>query len=316
MGEEAILDRLVCLAGSGGAVPAGDDAAGWEQDAGLVLISTDSMVEGVHFRRAYQSPYQLGRKAWAQATSDIAAMGAWPRLGVVAAVFPESTPAAAAEAVQLGLVDAAESVGARVVGGDLSSGPVVFLGVTIVGSVRGGTPLRLGGARPGDRLLLTGRLGWAAAALAALESGDPSRGVPGSWMKRLLDPSPRLLEGEQLRRLGCSALTDVSDGLLLDAGRMARASQVAIELWADRLEETGVGPGLGLALAGGEDYELLAAAPAATMAQLTGRWPAGLAPLSVVGTVRAGEGVTVLDREGGRPLTLDVAHGYQHFKGA
>ena len=313
-GEELMLARLVAMAGADGEVPPGDDAAGWRQEGGTGLISTDSMVEGVHFRRGFQSPYQLGRKAWAQAASDLAAMGAWPLLGVVAAVFPGSTPAAVVEAVQLGLVEAAEAVGASVVGGDLSSGPVILLSVTVVGSTRDGTPVRLGGARPGDLLVTTGRLGCAAAALAALESGDQGDAVPASWVERLLVPTARLEEGEQLRRRGCSALTDLSDGLLLDAGRMARASGVAVELWADRLCPPGSRPDLQLVLTGGEDYELLAAVPSPGLDPLLASWPADLAELRLVGSVAAGQSVVVLDRLGGSPLSLGAELGYQHFR--
>ena len=314
LGEEAVLARLVAMAGQEGELPAGDDAAGWRQEAGTALISTDSMVEGVHFRREFQSPYQLGRKAWAQAASDMAAMGAWPVLGVVAGVFPGSTPAEVVEAVQLGLVEAAESAGARLAGGDLSSGPVISLSVTVVGRTRDGNPVLLAGARPGDRLLVTGSLGCAAAALAALESGSPQADVPPAWLARLLTPTARLREGERLRRLGCSALTDLSDGLLLDSARMARASGVAIELWADRLQGVGRGPDLHLVMTGGEDYELLAAVPRGGPAPPLAGWPAELTPITEVGAVRSGEGVVVLDRQGGAPVALGVEVGYQHFR--
>ncbi len=318
LGEELVLARLIALAGKEGAIPAGDDAAGWSQDGGVGLISTDTMVEGVHFRRTFQSPYLLGEKAWAQAASDLAAMGAWPQLAVVAGVFPGSTPVEAVEAVQLGLVEAAGAVGARIVGGDLSSGPVVTVTVTVVGGTRDGNPVRLGAARSGDRILVTGRLGAAAAALISLQAGGEP--APPAWMERLIRPSARLAEGELLRRRGCTALTDLSDGLVLDARRMAGASGLRIELWAQRLPLADPVPGplpgsaLGLALTGGEDYELLAAIPPSEVDGLLAAWPSQLAPLSEVGVAGPGHGVLVLDHPGGSELAVGGEVGYQHFR--
>lgn len=320
LGEEALLARLIGLAdrSPGLPVPPGDDAGGWAPSGRLSLISTDSIVEGVHFARGFQTPYQVGVKAWAQAVSDLAAMGAVPEVGVVAAVLPSDTPVAVVEAIQLGLVERASMDGAALVGGDLSAGPVVSLSVTVVGGTADGDPVRMRGGRPGDVLVVTGELGGAAAALQLLQLGGQA--VPDSLMERLLTPGSRLAEGDRLRRLGVSAMTDISDGLRLDAGRLAGASGVGIEIWADRVPQPSqlrelLGAGaLATALTGGEDYELLASVPPGRQADLLSSWPEELAPLSLVGVMVAGVGTRVLATRGGPEIQLDEEDGYQHFR--
>ncbi|MDA8329709.1 MAG: thiamine-phosphate kinase [Candidatus Dormibacteraeota bacterium] len=320
LGEERMLERLINLADRAGdiVVPPGDDAGGWVPRGRQSLISTDSMVEGVHFRREFQTPYQVGVKAWAQAVSDLAAMGAMPEVGVIAAVLPADTRVAVVEAIQLGLVDRASEDGAVLLGGDLSAGPALSLSVTVVGGTGAEDPVRIGGGRAGDLLVVTGELGGASGALQLLRAGGVE--VPESLMGRLIAPPSRLAEGDRLRRNGVSAMTDVSDGLVLDAGRLARASGVQVEIWADQLPRP-VGfrellgdAALGLALSGGEDYELLASVAPEKLEALLGSWPVELAPLSLVGALVAGEGTRVLTSRGGREIPLDREGGYQHFQ--
>lgn len=317
VGETELVAELCATAGVGDLeIGPGDDAAAWIPAPGFEVITTDSLVEGVDFLRSTQSPYEVGLKAFSAAASDLAAMGARPRLVVTCLVCPGETDFRAVRAIQRGLVDAATLEGAVVAGGDVSSGTgPLMLAVTVVGSLPDGRPVRLGGAGPGDALLLTGTLGGAAAALAALRAGVPPR---PEWKARLVTPRPRTREGSALMRGGASAMTDISDGLLVDAGRMAAASGARLVIWSDRLP---LAPGLGgmplperlpLAVAGGEDFELLATVPGAALDGLLRSWD-GPEPLSVIGEVTKGVGVRLLDREAGAEVKLEGGLGFRHF---
>ena len=295
----------------------GDDAAAWRLKGGcLGLWSTDAMVEGIDFRRHYQTPYQVGWKAWVSAASDLAAMGAVPRGGLVAACVPAETPVPTLEAVQLGLVEAASADGAFIVGGDLSrtDGPFVIT-VTVLGEMSEGTPVLLGAGSAGDALVVTGRLGLAALALEALEQGSGE--VPSSWQEQFLQPRSRTAAGVALRQGGASAMTDISDGLLLDLGRICGASGVGAEVWLDCLP-LGIGVARSekaehLALTGGEDFELLAAIPERLLAPLEAAWPEELPPLARIGVLTGRKGLRLLRRRGGEAIRLPSSDGFQHF---
>ena len=274
------------------------------------------MIEDVDFRRGYQTPYQVGWKAWVGAASDLSAMGANPRGALVAAAFPRDTPAPALEAIQLGLVDAAAADGAFVLGGDLSGtvGPLV-LTVTVLGELSDGSPVLLGGGSAGDALVVTGSLGLAAAALEVLEQGAGE--VPTLWTERFLQPRSRTQAGVALRRAGASAMTDISDGFLLDLGRLCEASGVGAEVWLDCVP---VGTGRPrtqrseeLALTGGEDFELLAAIPDRMVGQLSESWSERLPPLSRLGVLTQEKGIRLLKGHGGGPIDLPEGDGFQHF---
>ncbi|MHB8333140.1 MAG: thiamine-phosphate kinase [Candidatus Dormibacteria bacterium] len=296
----------------------GDDAAGWIAGAGTALVSTDTLVEGVDFERDLQSPYEVGAKAWGSAASDLAAMGAEVEFGLVAAVLPRGLFLETVEAIQLGLVEAAARDGATLAGGDLSAAPgPLVLTVTVVGSVPDGQPVTISGGRDGDVLVLTGELGAAAAALESWRLGDGA--VPPEWRARLVTPRARIPEGRALRQAGVTAMTDLSDGLLLDAGRLAAASGIGVELWADHLPvAAGIGARWGaqalrLAVAGGEDYELLASLPERAFEGLADAWPPQLAPLHLVGRMVRGAGVRLLEGRAGAELTMGGPLGFQHY---
>jgi thiamine-monophosphate kinase len=319
-GEQALLRQLVDLAGPEGVgieIGPGDDAAGWRLRGGcLGLWSTDTMVEGVHFRRRYQTPYQVGWKAWVAAASDLSAMGAVPRGALVAASVPSGTPVPVLEAIQVGLADAAAADEAFILGGDLTrtAGPLVIT-VSVLGELTEGTPVLLGGGSAGDTLVVTGGLGLAAAALEVLEQGSGE--VPGSWQERFLQPRSRTAAGVTLRRAGASAMTDISDGLLLDLGRICESSGVGAEVWLDCLP-LGIGATRSeraelLALTGGEDYELLAAIPQRLLSHLEGAWHKELPPLARLGVLTAETGVRLFRERGGKPVDLPSSYGFQHF---
>jgi len=285
----------------------GDDAAvlagGW-------VITTDVSVEDVHFRRAWLSDREIGYRAGAAALSDLAAMAARPVGVLVSLAGPARGKATLAE-VHAGVREIAAEVGAAVIGGDVSGSPgPLVLDVVAVG--RAERPVLRSGARPGDEVWVTGRLGAAAASVRAWESGDePAPPLRTAFAR----PRPRVREGVALgARAGVHALIDLSDGLAGDAGHLAAASGVRIVLEAERVPVArGVagGPGvpdaaaaLALALHGGEDYELcFACAPGAVGADFFAEASAYGAPatgveLTRVGCVEEGEGVWLQKPDG------------------
>ncbi len=318
MGEFELLAKLrerLPAAGSRVVLGSGDDAA-ITVPGGATATSVDALVEGVHFRRGEAELAQIGHKALATALSDLAAMGAEAgEAYVVLGAPPDLDEAQCLELVD-GMLALATRTGTTLAGGDVTRAPVLTLAVTVVGHAASAEQLvSRGGARPGDRLALTGELGAAAAGLALLEDPSLATSLPPQTAERLrrrqLEPQPRLAAGRALAAHGARAMIDLSDGLGGDAGHLAAAGGVALRIEAAALPlaegvaalaaAAGDDP-LQLAASGGEDYELLAALPperfdaaAAAVAELEG------ARLTQVGEVLAGEGVEIR-LPGGAPL--------------
>jgi thiamine-monophosphate kinase len=292
----------------------GDDCAILTAGDGRLAVSTDSSVEGIHFRLDWLDHREVGWRAAASALSDLAAEGASPA-GVLAAVI---VPPAAADEDVVALMDgvgqAAESVRAPVLGGDLSRGSSWIVSMTVLGWAR--RPVTRAGARPGDRLWVTGALGGARSALEAWKRGDqPSADGRAAFAH----PLPRIVAGRMLAEAGALAMIDLSDGLGGDARHLAEQSRVAIELdlaavpvslaCLDEARRLGVSPQR-FAAEGGEDYELLAALPPAFDVDSAHAFTreSGLA-LTRVGSVAAGSGVRAVQE--GRVVALQ---GYDHFR--
>jgi thiamine-monophosphate kinase len=326
VGEAELLRQLVAIArrsrGSAAlAVPSGDDAAVWRPPPGRELVvSQDAMVEGEDFERAWIDPRTLGERALQVALSDLAAMGAEPCLCTATLCAPGTTPLADVLALQEGMGSAAAATGCALAGGDVSAikGPLV-VDVTVIGTVPPGGALRRDAARPGDLLLVTGNLGGATAGLQVLlgSLAAPS-GAAERWTERQLRPSARLAEGMALAQRGVLCAGDLSDGLAVDAGRIADASGCGAELWLDRIPaDPDLGAVLGAAwpeaaIGGGEDFELLCAVPPDRVAALLGDWPGELARLTVVGRLVSASGVCLLDSEGGAALAMPAVRS-RHF---
>ena len=306
VGELATLARILprLPRGDDTLLGPGDDAAVVAAPDGRFVVTTDLMVHGPDFRRAWSTSYDLGWKAAASNLSDVAAMGARPTALVVALAVPGDTGVTELEAFADGLRAGCSVMapGAGVVGGDLSVSPTFTVAVTAFGDLEGRAPVRRDGARVGDVVAVSGALGRSArgldllfrlgvdhdgvpdtAAAAALRERDPDVG----WH---LAPTPPVADGRSAALAGATAMLDLSDGLALDAGRVARASGVVVDLW---------GPALGddprLALSGGEDHSLFAtfppdvALPGGFRAVGTVRDPAGGAPRVTVDGSEPGE---------------------------
>lgn len=307
--EEGLLARILPLLPSAPTtiVGPGDDCAVIAAPDGRYVVSTDVLVEDRHFRRRWSGGFDVGWRAAAQNLADIAAMGARPAALVVCLVMPGDLAVAWVEGVARGLAAACVPHGAAVVGGDISGGDQIVVAVTVHGDLEGRAPVLRSGARVGDVVAHAGRCGWSAAGLAVLEAGVavPSGPVPGVLRARgsdvlaeyddvvaaYLRPDPPLSAGVGAAVAGATAMLDVSDGLLRDGGRLARASGVVLDLDpgafdADRARllaaaravvgdvGDGTAPGSGAAdrgadrlvtewvLTGGEDHGLLATFPA------------------------------------------------------
>lgn len=291
----------------------GDDCAVVGGDG--IALSSDMSVEGVHFRRDWLSPGEIGWRAAAGALSDLAAVAARPIGILVSLAAAEEDAGAFAEGVMAGCGDAAACAGAALLGGDLarSPGPMV-IDVTVVGEAR--DPVLRAGAAMGDEVWVTGELGGAAACLRALLAGDAPDPAARARFAR---PVARVEEAAWLYARGLpDAMIDLSDGLAGDAAHLAAAGGVAILLSPELVPVHPAAAARGdealrLALGGGEDYELCFTAAQGTV------WPQVEAfrsvfgiPLTCVGRVGGGDGVWFADPEGRRtPVGFG---GWQHFR--
>ena len=294
----------------------GDDCALLAPSPGMELaITTDMLVAGTHFLPG-TDPRQLGWKTLAVNLSDLAAMGARPRWVLLAGSLPEADEdwlAAFAD----GLFACAKRYGVDLVGGDTTRGPL-NLCLTALGEVPAGGALRRDGARVGDDVWVSGQPGLAALGLAQLQERTA---LPDALATRciavLQQPTPRVELGLALqqRRLASAAI-DVSDGLLADLGHIAERSGVAAELFENQLPRLPVGADPLLArhcqLAGGDDYELVFAAPAAKRHQLAELAAQLDLPLWRIGRIVDGGGEVRLLDEGGNALPL-AGKGFDHF---
>ncbi|MDH3456961.1 MAG: thiamine-phosphate kinase [Gemmatimonadota bacterium] len=296
----AVLKRLGLRAAS-----SGDDCALVTIGDQHLAISTDLAIEGTHFRAGWLRPDEIGWRAGAAALSDLAAVGATP-LGVLASVgaqldWPEEFLADLME----GVGAAAHAVGATVWGGDLVRSERLVIDLMVVG--RADVPVLRAGARPSDGLWVTGALGAPHAAVRSWEEGrEPDAGA----RERFAHPVPRVTEAHWLRDSGATAMIDVSDGLVGDAGHLAAASSVKCVIESERVPVHGAADAPHDALVSGEEYELLATLPAGFSTEDATRFEEqfGLA-LTRVGSVRDGSGVLLL--EASHPV--DVPAGFRQF---
>lgn len=293
MGEFERIDEITArlVQGRWVMVGPGDDAAQLRTPHGSVLASTDILVEDVHFRQDWTTPFELGRRAAAQNFSDINAMGCNPTALLVAVAAPKHIGNGWYTELARGLQAECDLVGASVIGGDLSRGDAIVISVTVLGDPGGGEPVLRSGAQVGDIVAVAGRLGWSAAGLAALQQGVA---VDASLIDAYRVPQPPYAAGPAGRAAGATAMIDVSDGLLADAGHVADASHVTIALETSLLvpdpEVAAASRALGMdamqaVLTGGEDHAILATFPSGGISPLGLHMPQPL--FRIVGRVVA-----------------------------
>jgi thiamine-monophosphate kinase len=326
IGELGLIRRLEdALRGQAlepGVLGIGDDAAAFPALRSLMLATTDSLVEGYDFRLGQISWADLGWKALAVNLSDIAAMGGEPRYALVALAMPATVQVADIDALYQGMLQAARSYGVAILGGDLSGAPQVSITITLLGCQPEGWSgsdalLRRNRARPGQQVAVTGSLGTSAAGQRMLSRSERFDAETEATLRAAhFRPRPRVAEGRALLRAGIRCAIDISDGLLRDLGHICFASGVDAVVQADQLPVAAAvrraypQGWLSLALAGGEDFELLCTGAQAAVERATQQMET---PLTVVGRiVGPGTGrVTVLDAEG-RELHFERT-GWDHF---
>jgi thiamine-monophosphate kinase len=301
-GKEFDLVRILLAEWGKAAQRIGDDAAVLDVPVGeRLVVSTDTSVEGVHFLRDWLNSFEIGYRATAASLSDLAAMAARPLGILIALTLPKGNKQEARE-IATGIREGASAVLCPIIGGDLSSGKDLSLTITALGSAS--RPLARSGARVGQRVYVTGRLGGPAAAVRAWRAGkEPTE----SDRARFAAPVPRIEPAIGLAARGATSGIDISDGLIADVGHVAAASKVCIEIDADQIPRVnGVTPLE--AATSGEEYEIVVTAPKIDAGQFSEEF--GL-DLTEIGRVVAGSSGIVL-MQGGASVT--VPPGFDHFR--
>ncbi len=335
-GERALIDRIrqrVPAAPASLVIGIGDDAAVVAPDRGaLQVLTTDALVEGVHFDRRFSTWVEIGHKALAVNVSDVASMGGSPRFALLSLMLPASTTAPDVDGMLDGLLALAKELRIHLAGGNITRSPGPFvLDVTLVGSVKPRRVLTRGGGRPGDGLYVTGQVGAAAAGLAWLRQHAPASPVAGprgvrpddpelsACVERYCRPLPRARVGELLgRNRAASACMDLSDGLADAVTQMAGAGGTGARIDATALPlnpagcswfaSSGEDP-ITAAVSGGDDYELLFAVPRRSLGRLKGvlRDARGV-PITGIGELTADPGIGLIRNGRVEPLPAGFAH--------
>ena len=329
LGEDRLVERIKRVTGRTppGVVGIGDDAAVF----GRQMLTTDALVENVHFRRAWLSPEELGWKALAVNLSDVAAMGGIPRIGLVSLILPENTLVEVVLRMYVGMRRLAQKTGVVVLGGNLARGSPLSLTLTVAGEPGVNGPVLRSGARPGDKLYVSGQPGLARLGYLIMSRFTAKKNAwdggkadfmrrrkqavdayPGGLkaVRRFITPDPRVDLGQSVRP---TAMMDVSDGLATDLRRLARASGVGVVIdtellpvsrsFRDLCEALKVAPET-VMLEGGEDYELVMTLPPSAKAPDPVIW-------RCIGDATSGRAVLVRHKGKTRPLT---ARGFDHFR--
>ena len=298
-------------------VDVGDDAAAWRSGEGTELATTDTVVEGVHFTR-HTTPWDdLGWKLMAANVSDIASMGGEPLFAMVTLGVPGEMRVEDIQLLYQGMLEMSGEVGLAIVGGDVVRSPVVFVTVALNG-VHPSSPMLRSTALPGDHLGVTGFLGSSAGGLELMLKGVEASPEAAAYLRRAhRRPEPCITQGKVLSEHGVKTAMDISDGLMDDLAKLCAASRVAAVIQVEAvpqhpsLKDTFGQRSLELAMGGGEDYQLLFAAPMDVMDQVI---PLLGPPATVIGEIVEGDAGTVTAVDGsGRPLEGSY-HGWDHFK--
>ncbi len=295
----------------------GDDTAAWRTEKSVQLATTDILIQDVHFTLNVATWRELGWKALAVNISDIAAMGGTPSFALVSLGLPPETEVNNIIELYRGMKELAKKFDVDIVGGNISRAPVVILDVSLIGKASGDLLMR-SAAAPGDQIAVTGYLGQSAAGLRMLKSGLKFDKKTTAFLREShLRPQPRVAEGQILVQHGVRAAIDLSDGLISDLTHICKASRVGAKVWIDKLpiheilKASFKKDARGLALSGGEDYELLFTAKGKVITELTNIMST---PITVIGEILsdASGQITLSDEQG--KVVKWTEHGWDHFK--
>jgi thiamine-monophosphate kinase len=281
----------------------GDDAAVIRPRKGYELVvTTDAFLEGVHFLIDVHSPADIGYKALARATSDVAAMGARSLYFFLNLALPDSRTGKWFDSYLAGMSRAARQFGLTLAGGDTTKSPQVAINMTVIGEVLPGRAILRSGARPGDLVCVSGRLGEAELGLRMIQRGWHKRKKWKGLLRKQFHPEARLEVGQWLaEKKIASAMIDTSDGLSTDLAHICEASGVGARVWATKIPKMKIPSRLGLdplrlALDGGEDYELLFTVPR----RLAGRLPKSVhgVPITKIGEITRERKILLVEEQG------------------
>jgi thiamine-monophosphate kinase len=320
LGEFGLIDLIKKMAGGVGdknlLIGIGDDAAAWQGDDSIQLATVDSLIQGVHYPSGLASWDELGWKAMAINLSDIAAMGGLPKYALVSLALPPDTEVSDVTNLYTGMVELARQFWVTIIGGNISQAPLVAITVTVFGKSKSQHLLTRSAAREGELIAVTGYLGTAAVGLEMLTKRlkfDPQ--TTAYFRNAFLHPIPRIAEGQLLLEQGVKTAIDLSDGLVSDLNQVCKASgvgarvdvgQVPVE---PRVKAEFGNSALELALAGGEDYELLFCGGAEVVDGVKRK---AACPITVIGEILPTEkGITLVDSRG-RAVSL-AKRGWEHF---
>jgi thiamine-monophosphate kinase len=304
LAEKALISRIRRQAGTKSGI--GDDCAVLQlPPRHEMLVTTDFSLEGIHFRRKWHPAESVGHRCLTRGLSDIAAMGGEPRAAFLSLALPRDLPQAWVDGFMRGLLKLAGRFGVGLAGGDTAESPAgVLADIMVLGSVPNGKAILRSGARPGDRIYVSGELGGSAAALRRMMK-NPRRKLEPADFPRHFFPEPRVQVGRFLREKGlASAMIDLSDGLSTDLAHICRESGVGAEIQAEAIPRE---VDLELSLHGGEDYELLFTAPRSK------KVPARIAgvPITCIGVITRIPKIVLGENGVCRGLR---PQGWEHFK--
>lgn len=300
----------------------GDDVAVVEMGKKILLITTDILIEDIHFERSWIDPYRLGRKALAVNLSDIAAMGGIPKYFLISLGLPKTLPFSFVSLFYRGLKEMARRFQVDLIGGDTSLAQKIIINICLIGKGEKGDLLFRNGARVGEDLYVSGTLGDSALGLKILQDKSIPK-KPKGLIDRHLSPTPRIELGQALgRKQIASAMIDVSDGLLIDTKHILEESKVGARIWKDRIPlsslyqrwvRTYSKDPYKIALNGGEDYELLFTAPPEKRGRVLSLARTFNIPITCMGEIlRAKEGFHLIGKEGDKIPSSRI--GFDHFK--
>lgn len=329
LGEFNLIEKISAIFGSRDKdllIGIGDDCAVYDKGPkSLSLVTSDMLVEGVHFDLDFTSPYLLGCKSLAVNISDIAAMGGKPRWFLLSLALPGHMDIDFVEEFCRGAAHIANEYGVKLIGGDTVASPdKLIISITLIGEEDGTEPIRRDGASDGDQIFVTGTIGDSAAGLALLKEGtsrDSGNKNHVEVIMKHLSPTPRIRESEFIAaRKIATSMIDVSDGLLQDLAHICRGSGVGAKVWLDRIPLSEsykatareIGLESGFPLSGGEDYELVFTVPLEKVEALDLLEKEYFCKVTHIGEIVSGEGVALYDDHNNEIQLMQ--YGYEHFK--
>ena len=321
LGEFALIERIrrSTPSGRGVLLGIGDDAAWVESRCGSILITSDLLIQDIHFKLEWTSLFALGHKALAVNLSDIAAMGGKPAYLILTLGIPLDFDSSQVAEFYRGIHLLCSKTGVVLVGGDTNIAQTFIISVCVIGHAVY-PPVTRSGAQIGNDIYVTGTVGDSSLGLKLLQSGRvaSNRGFAGYLVSRHRRPTARVIIGEMIaRKRLATAMIDISDGLLQDLGHICKTSGVGAEIWLDKLPLSRAYRALAgkdtvqHALNGGEDYELLFCARPRDRTRLQGLSKHAKVPITLIGKCVADAGITVLDNSG--KAVAIARKGYDHF---